>query len=107
MTVASRAPPAIESDTYTTASSAMSGRPSARPGGVKRPRMRAMSSTPPATTAKYATATIENASHLPSTMLERWTGLLATVCTTPVAISPESVSTGSSTAVMSVRKCVA
>ena len=40
-------------------------------------------------------------------MLERRTGLLATVCTTPVAISPESVSTGNSTAVMIVRKCVA
>ena len=52
VTVASRAPPAMDSETNTTASSAMSGRPCASPGGVKCPITRATTSTPLATRAK-------------------------------------------------------
>jgi hypothetical protein len=51
-TVARCAPPAMDNDTNTTASSAMSGSPTASPGGVKCPIKRATMSTPPATRAE-------------------------------------------------------
>ena len=48
--------------------------------------------------------TIACASHLPITISQRRIGFVATVCITPEAISPESVSTGSSTEVITIRK---
>ena len=48
-----------------------------------------------------------NAIHFPSRTAERRTGFETSVCMTPELISPDSVSTGSSTASSSVRKFAA
>ena len=102
-----RVPAAIEIVSRTPASSSMSGRPIAIPGGVKRATTFATSSTPPASSATYAATRAQQPIHLPSTMAARGTGLVARPSIAPEAISPDNVSIGTSTDTMTIRKLTA
>jgi hypothetical protein len=107
VTVLSLAPPATESVRSTVPLEEYERNPPLDSRRREPRRNPAMPITPPASKRRYPAITVQCPSHLPSTISRRRIGRTATVWITPEAISPESVSTGRSTAVITVRRFAA